>query len=100
MYLPVPVLTYIYRYAMLFIWRIVEHSSGRSGNVGDERQLITLGEARERLGVSKVTMARLVKEGRFTVYDNPLDRREKLVEEREVLEAVRPRPTRQTREGE
>ena len=59
-----------------------------------ERTLIPLHEARRRLGVSKVTMARLVKEGRFTVYENPLDRRQKLVDEAEVGAAVRPRPMR------
>lgn len=68
--------------------------------MGDVQKLITLGEARERLGVSKVTMARLVKEGRFTVYDNPLDRRQKLVDENEVKDAARPRPAQQKRDGE
>jgi hypothetical protein len=57
-----------------------------------ERRLIPLKTARERLGVSKVTMARLVKEGRFTVYHNPLDRRQKLVDEAELDAAVRPIP--------
>lgn len=57
-----------------------------------ERRLIPLKTARERLGVSKVTMARLVKEGRFTVYQNPLDRRQKLVDEAELDAALRPTP--------
>lgn len=57
-----------------------------------ERRLIPLRLARERLGVSKATMARLVKEGRFTIYDNPLDRRQKLVDERELERTVRPQP--------
>ena len=39
-------------------------------------------------------MARLVREGRFTVYENPLDRRQKLVDADEVAEATRPRPIR------
>lgn len=55
-----------------------------------ERRLIPLKEARELLGVSKVTMARLVKERRFRVYDNPLDRRQKLVDPDELHDAVRP----------
>ena len=54
--------------------------------------LIPLGEAARRLGVSKMTMARLVREGRFQIYENPLDKRQKLVDAREVSEAVRPRP--------
>ncbi len=59
-----------------------------------ERELITLREARERLGISRVTMTRLVKEGRFTVYENPIDRREKLVDAAEVAAYARPRPIR------
>ena len=55
-------------------------------------KLIPLKEAARRLGVSKVTMARLVREGRFAVYENPLDRRQKLVDAAEVAEATRPRP--------
>ena len=59
-----------------------------------EPKLIPLNEARRRLGVSKVTMARLVKEGRFTVYENLLDRRQKLVDEAEVEAVARPRPVK------
>jgi hypothetical protein len=51
-----------------------------------------LGKARERLGVSKVTMARLVREGRFKIYQNPLDRRQKLVDEAELERAIQPHP--------
>ncbi len=58
----------------------------------DRPELITVSEARERLGVSRVTMARLLREGRFTVYVNPLDRREKLIDVAELEEARRPRP--------
>ncbi len=57
-----------------------------------ERRLIPLNEAAARLGISKMTMARLVKEGRFAVYGNPLDRRQKLVDAAEVEIAVEPRP--------
>lgn len=57
-----------------------------------ERELITLKEARERLGISRVTMTKLVKEGRFTVYENPLDAREKLVDAAEIADFARPRP--------
>jgi len=58
-----------------------------------EQRLIPLREARERFGISKATMARLVKECRFEVYENPLDRRQKLVDLEELTNAVRPRPT-------
>lgn len=54
-------------------------------------KLITLGEARQRLGVSKPTMARLMKEQRFTLYENPLDKRQKLVNEDEIEAAKQPR---------
>ena len=56
-----------------------------------EQELIPLKEAARRLGVSKVTMARLVKEGRFAVYENPLDRRQKLVNPADLDAATRPR---------
>lgn len=58
--------------------------------MGDEPELITLGEAQRRLGVSHTTMARLVKEGRFTLYRNPLDGRQKLVDAQELEEFLRP----------
>jgi excisionase family DNA binding protein len=56
-----------------------------------EQELIPLNEAAKRLGISKMTMARLVKEGRFAIYENPLDRRQKLVEATEIEAAIRPR---------
>jgi hypothetical protein len=56
----------------------------------DQPELIPIGEARRMLRISPTTMARLVKEGRFTVYDNPLDRRQKLVDRREVLALAAP----------
>lgn len=58
--------------------------------MSDEPELITLGEAQRRLGVSHTTMARLVKEGRFTLYRNPLDGRQKLVDALELEEFLRP----------
>lgn len=56
----------------------------------DQATLITIGQARELLGVSRTTMARLVKEGRFTLYLNPLDRRQKLVDIAEVRRLATP----------
>jgi len=52
-------------------------------------ELITVGAARERLGVSKPKMAQLIKSGLFPVYVNPLDRREKLVRWAEIEEGLR-----------
>ncbi len=56
-----------------------------------EPELIPLKEAALRLGVSKMTMARLVREGKFRIYENPLDKREKLVEAQQVQQSTRPR---------
>lgn len=58
----------------------------------EDRDLIPLKEAQDILGVSHTTMARLVREGRFTIYQNPLDRRQKLVHIAEVRAAARPVP--------
>lgn len=49
-----------------------------------KRSLITVGEARDRLGVSNHTVARLVREGKLQTYPNPLDKRQKLVDAAEV----------------
>jgi len=50
---------------------------------------ITIGTARERLGVSKPKMAQLIRDGLFPVYVNPLDRREKLVRWADVEAGLR-----------
>ena len=52
-------------------------------------ELIPIGVARARLGVSKPKMAQLIKADLFPVYINPLDRREKLVRWSEVEEGLR-----------
>ncbi len=57
----------------------------------DEPRLITTAEAREVLGVSKPTMARLLKEGHFKVYQDPKDHRVKLLDAAEVARGPRPR---------
>jgi excisionase family DNA binding protein len=49
-----------------------------------ERRRIGLMEAAERLGVSPMTIRRLVREGELQVYPNPLDRRQKLVDVADV----------------
>jgi len=59
-----------------------------------EQTLITVGEARDILGVSNHTVARLVKEGHLKTVDNPLDRRQKLVALAEVEALAQRRPRR------
>ena len=60
----------------------------------EDRELIPLTEAARRHGVSRMTMARLVRRGLFTIYRNPLDQRQKLLDATEVAERLRPRPER------
>lgn len=56
----------------------------------EESGLVTFGEAMRHLGVSKNTLARLVREGGLAVYRNPLDRREKLLQAVEIERLRRP----------
>ncbi len=56
--------------------------------------LMTLAETREQLGISKVMMARLIRDGRFTVYANLLNKREKLISGTEIDEFWRSRRAR------
>jgi len=48
--------------------------------------LITALEARELLNVSRAKLSDLFKRGILRTYENPLDRREKLVSKAEVLD--------------
>jgi hypothetical protein len=50
--------------------------------------LITTKEARQILGVSPLTMARLLKDGTLRHFTNPLDKRQKLVSKAEVLALI------------
>ena len=52
-------------------------------------EYLTLGDAAEHAGVSRVTIWRMVKEGRLAAYQNPRDRRVKLVKRTELDEALR-----------
>lgn len=52
--------------------------------------LITISEARKLLGVSAVKMAQLIREELIRYFDDPLDKRVKLVSKTEVL-ALKPR---------
>lgn len=49
--------------------------------------LINVAEARRLLGVAPATMARILKE-RLVTYENPLDKRQKLVSKAEVLSLI------------
>ena len=57
-----------------------------------DREYLTLGQAAEYSGVSRVTIWRMVKEGRLPAYQDPRDRRVKLVKREELDEALRPVP--------
>lgn len=52
-------------------------------------EFITASQARRLLGVSKPTLARLIREGALPTTDSPLDKRVKLVRTSDVL-ALRP----------
>jgi excisionase family DNA binding protein len=58
----------------------------------DSRVLVPLTEAAKLLGISRVTLSQLAKAGRFTVYENPADRRQRLVDLDEVKRELAPRP--------
>lgn len=54
-------------------------------------EFVTLGEAQERLGVSRFKVTQLVKEGKLTVFRSELDRREKLVKVSDLDRLMKPR---------
>jgi excisionase family DNA binding protein len=54
---------------------------------------ITLAEARDRLGVAKATVTRMVQDGRLTTFDHPRDRRVRLVKVEDVEKLTQPVPT-------
>jgi excisionase family DNA binding protein len=51
----------------------------------DQPEYITVGEAMAELGVSKKTMARLLKEGALEATPDPVDRRIKRIKRADVL---------------
>lgn len=53
--------------------------------------LITANEARALLGVSRLKMAQLLRDGRIRHFEDPLDGRKKLVSRAEVLSLKMPR---------
>jgi hypothetical protein len=48
-------------------------------DLSDKSDYLTVGEARELLGISRPKMARLLKDGVLTARVDPLDKRSKLV---------------------
>jgi hypothetical protein len=60
----------------------------------DARDLMTVGEAREVLGISRPKMAQLLKDGVLTVRVDPLDKRVKLVS-RTAVQALAARSKRE-----
>lgn len=52
---------------------------------------ISLKEARERLMVSKVKMVHLVLESGVKLFDDPLDKRKKLIREKDLTKLVAPK---------
>jgi excisionase family DNA binding protein len=55
-------------------------------------EYLTLTEAAERTGISRVTLWRMVKGGKLPVYASPRDRRAKLIKWAEMEELLRPVP--------
>ena len=55
------------------------------------RELIPMVEAARRLGVSKLTMRRIVRDSGIKTYDNPLDKRQTLIDAAELARVAQPR---------
>ncbi len=55
------------------------------------KDLIIAEDARALLGVSSVKMSRLIKDGALPYYENPLDKRVKLLSRADVLALREPR---------
>jgi len=53
---------------------------------------LTMAQAQERLGVSKVTLAKMVREGRLPAYRDERDKRIKLVKPEDVERLTQPTP--------
>jgi hypothetical protein len=55
------------------------------------RGFISLREVRERLRVSKVKMVHLVRESEVKLYDDPLDKRKKLIKRKDLTKLIAPK---------
>lgn len=53
-----------------------------------EQEYVTVGELREQLGISKATMARLIKEEVVPVVENEFDKRIKLVRKQDAERVI------------
>jgi len=62
------------------------------------RELIPMVEAARRLGVSKLTMRRIVREHGITTFDNPLDKRQTLIDAADLARVTQPRPQLENQE--
>lgn len=58
-------------------------------------EYMTVEEVRKELGISKVTIARLIKEQVIKVEPNPLDRRSKLIRRRDLEKFMGMYPTKE-----
>lgn len=64
-----------------------------------ERQRMLLTDAAKRLGISNTTIRRLVADGLLRTYENPLDKRQKLVDVAAVEVLAQGRPQREVGPG-
>jgi len=62
------------------------------------KELIPMVEAARRLGISKLTMRRIVRENGITTYDNPLDKRQTLIDAADLQKVTEPRPSMENQE--
>lgn len=56
--------------------------------IPDPANLIPMGKAAQRFGISRSRLTRLAQEGRFSVYQNAYDYRKRLVDINEVAKAL------------
>ena len=62
------------------------------------KELIPMVEAARRLSISKLTMRRIVRENGITTYDNPLDKRQTLIDAADLQKVTEPRPSMENQE--
>jgi len=62
-------------------------------------ELIRMKDAQERLGMAKNTFRKFVQKRGITIFENPRDAREKLVDWSEIEESLKPRPIRRDQGG-
>lgn len=67
--------------------------------MGEPEDLVSLEEVATRLAIPRQTLRRKLAEWRLDVYENPLDRRQKLVSWADVQAATKPRRVSGSEEG-